>query len=156
MFRQDYTCPALLFVGHELHLSCTGLSPAMAGFSKPFHQNRLTGSNWAAPRSLATTCGISVDFYSSGYLDVSIHRVCFHTLFIQAWILIAQWVSPFRDPRIEACLPAPRGLSQATTSFFGQLLPRHPPYAFKCNKNIRGRINRGIHSRMNFYLENST
>ena len=26
-------------------------------------------------------------------------------------------VSPFRDPRIEACLPAPRGLSQATTSF---------------------------------------
>ena len=26
-------------------------------------------------------------------------------------------VSPFRNPRIEACLPAPRGLSQATTSF---------------------------------------
>ena len=23
--------------------------------------------NWAAPRSLATTCGISVDFFSSGY-----------------------------------------------------------------------------------------
>ena len=37
MFRQDYTCPALLFVGHELHLSCTGLSPAMAGLSRPFH-----------------------------------------------------------------------------------------------------------------------
>jgi hypothetical protein len=27
------------------------------------------------------------------------------------------WVSPFRHPRIEACLPAPLGLSQATTSF---------------------------------------
>jgi hypothetical protein len=29
----------------------------------------------AAPRSLATTYGISVDFFSSGYLDVSVHRV---------------------------------------------------------------------------------
>ena len=29
----------------------------------------------ADPRSLATTCGISVDFFSSGYLDVSVHRV---------------------------------------------------------------------------------
>ena len=27
------------------------------------------------------------------------------------------WVSPFGDPRIEACLPAPLGISQATTSF---------------------------------------
>ncbi|SVA69108.1 uncharacterized protein METZ01_LOCUS121962 [marine metagenome] len=26
-------------------------------------------------------------------------------------------VSPFGNPRIKACLPAPRGLSQATTSF---------------------------------------
>ena len=29
----------------------------------------------AAPRSLATTSGISVDFFSSGYLDVSVLRV---------------------------------------------------------------------------------
>ena len=27
------------------------------------------------------------------------------------------WVSPFRDLRINACLPAPRSFSQATTSF---------------------------------------
>lgn len=27
------------------------------------------------------------------------------------------WVSPFGYPRIKACLPAPRGFSQATTSF---------------------------------------
>jgi hypothetical protein len=37
MFRQDFTCPALLFVGHRLCFSCTGLSPAMAGLSRPFH-----------------------------------------------------------------------------------------------------------------------
>ena len=31
----------------------------------------------AAPLSLAATKGISVDFFSSGYLDVSVHRVRF-------------------------------------------------------------------------------
>src|SRR5579871_5902194 len=36
IFKQDFTCPALLFVGHELRLSRTGLSPAMAGLSRPF------------------------------------------------------------------------------------------------------------------------
>ncbi len=30
MFRQDYTCPVLLFVGHCFEFSITGLSPAMA------------------------------------------------------------------------------------------------------------------------------
>ena len=30
---------------------------------------------WALPVSLAATKGISVDFFSSGYLDVSVHRV---------------------------------------------------------------------------------
>lgn len=31
----------------------------------------------AGPISLATTLGISVDFFSCGYLDVSVHRVRF-------------------------------------------------------------------------------
>ena len=31
---------------------------------------------WAIPRSLAATSGISIDFYSSGYLDVSVPQVC--------------------------------------------------------------------------------
>ena len=33
--------------------------------------------DWACPRSLATTKGISVDFCSSGYLDVSVPQVSF-------------------------------------------------------------------------------
>ena len=37
----------------------------------------------APPLSLATTWGISVDFFSSGYLDVSVRRVRFLTLWIQ-------------------------------------------------------------------------
>ena len=32
-------------------------------------------SVWPFPRSLATTCGISVDFFSSPYLDVSVQAV---------------------------------------------------------------------------------
>src|SRR3569623_491148 len=66
----------------------------------------------ATPRSLATTSGISVDFFSYGYLDVSVLRVSF-----PCGIRPKPWVAPFRNPRIKACLPAPRGLSQATTSF---------------------------------------
>ena len=31
---------------------------------------------WALPRSLATTCGITFVFFSYGYLDVSVPRVC--------------------------------------------------------------------------------
>ena len=73
--------------------------------------------SWAVPLSLAATRGISVDFFSSGYLDVSVPRVRFLTLCIQIRILPKQWVSPFGHLRIKACLSAPRSLSQITTSF---------------------------------------
>jgi hypothetical protein len=33
---------------------------------------------WAIPRSLAATHGISIDFYSCRYLDVSVPRVRLH------------------------------------------------------------------------------
>ena len=38
---------------------------------------------WPLPRSLATTCGISVDFFSSPYLDVSVQAVPHVNLWIQ-------------------------------------------------------------------------
>ena len=37
---------------------------------------------WALSRSLAATNEIDVSFSSSGYLDVSVHRVPLHTLWI--------------------------------------------------------------------------
>ena len=40
-------------------------------------------SHWPGPRSLATTCGVSVDVLSYGYLDVSVPRVRHLTLCIQ-------------------------------------------------------------------------
>ncbi len=33
------------------------------------------GTVWASPRSLAATYGVSIDFSSFGYLDVSVPRV---------------------------------------------------------------------------------
>src|SRR5690606_1157933 len=62
---------------------------------------------WAAPRSLVATGGISVDFFSSGYLDISVHRVRLVRLCIHRTILLAQWVSPFGHCRIKACCQLP-------------------------------------------------
>ena len=39
---------------------------------------------WPSPISLATTFGISVDYFSSPYLDVSVQAVPFYTLCIHA------------------------------------------------------------------------
>ena len=69
IFRQDYTCPALLDMC--LKASHTGLSPISPSF--PTSSAHLSAS--AGPRSLATTRGVSIDFLSSGYLDVSVPRV---------------------------------------------------------------------------------
>jgi len=63
MFRQGFTCPALLKDRYDF--THTGLSPAMAGLSRPFCLSRT--NHWPAPRSLVTTSGISVDVFSSGY-----------------------------------------------------------------------------------------
>ena len=60
---------------------------------------------WPFPRSLATTSGISVDFFSSPYLDVSVQAVPFMRLFDSAHderVLRAR-VAPFGNPRVKAC-----------------------------------------------------
>jgi hypothetical protein len=64
-------------------ISPTGLSPAMAGVSNPFDY-KFGYLNQALPISLATTLGISVDFFSCSYLDVSVRRVRFTDLCIQS------------------------------------------------------------------------
>ena len=61
---------------------------------------------WPNPRSLATTSGISVDVFSSPYLDVSVQAVPFIQLCIHCMIHghDPMWVSPFRDLRVKGCL----------------------------------------------------
>ena len=84
MFGQGFTCPALL-VFTPRRVSRTGLSPCAAGLSSPFRYP--TRRLRAFPLSLAATRGISVDFFSSGYLDVSVPPVRFLTLCIQVRIV---------------------------------------------------------------------
>ena len=83
----------------------TGLSPAVARLSRRFRFSP-TG-HWPGPRSLATTNGVSVDVLSSGYLDVSVRRVCFVTLCIQITMTLTGRVSPFGNPRIKDCSHLP-------------------------------------------------
>ena len=73
------------------------------------------------PLSLATTQGITIVFSSTGYLDVSVPPVPLRTLYIQARTTRHDpcQVHPFGNPRINACLAAPRGISQPATSFIG-------------------------------------
>src|ERR1700754_4841737 len=53
----------------------TGLSPATAKLSRMFRFKH--NCHWPGPRSLATTCGVSVDVLSCRYLDVSVPCVRF-------------------------------------------------------------------------------
>ena len=66
-------------------------------------------SVWPLPRSLATTSGISVDFSSSPYLDVSVQAVPLIYLFYSVYDIQATlvWIAPFGNLRIKAYLPLP-------------------------------------------------
>ena len=63
MFRQGFTCPALL--KDQQASTPTGLSPTAADLSRSFGFS--LADHWPTPLSLATTRGISVDVFSSGY-----------------------------------------------------------------------------------------
>ena len=55
---------------------------------------------WPLSISLAATLEIDVSFSSSGYLDVSVHRVPFHTLWIGVWMA---GVLPAGFPHSDIC-----------------------------------------------------
>ena len=69
----------------------------------------LRPSVWPPPRSLATTCGISVDVFSSPYLDVSVQAVPHNLLFYSQEVdrVLLCRVSPFGYPRIKGCFRLP-------------------------------------------------
>ena len=93
MFRQDFTCPALLEDLREA-LPIRGYHPLWRAF--PDASGCLLSGHWPGPRSLVTTSRVSVDVLSSGYLDISVPRV--RSL---AGDLNGR-VSPFGNPRIKA------------------------------------------------------
>ena len=78
-------------------------------------------SVWPLPLSLATTHRISVDFFSSPYLDVSVQAVPHVPLFdsVHADTVLPCRVSPFGDPRIKGYLLLPvafRSLSRPSSA----------------------------------------
>ena len=85
---------------------------------------------WAPPVPLAATPGIDVSFFSSGYLDVSVHRVPLHTLWIGVWI---HEVCSCGFPHSEICgsmdICSSPQLFAAYHVFHRLLVPRHPPCA---------------------------
>ena len=85
---------------------------------------------WALPRSLAATYGIDFSFSSSGYLDVSVHRVP------SAWLCIYHAVTGvlpagFPHSEINGSLDicSSPSLIAAYHVFLRLLVPRHPPCA---------------------------
>ena len=44
-------------------------------YAGPTTPLQILGTVWASARSLAATCAVSIDFLSTGYLDVSVPRV---------------------------------------------------------------------------------
>ena len=122
-FQRDFSCPAVLrypdhplgacFAYGALTLSRGPSQAASATCSMqtgrtpsgPYNPGATRTPVWAGPLSLAATQGISVDFYSWGYLDVSVLPVgspCGVTAHDRCR------VAPFGNPGITACVRLPR------------------------------------------------
>ena len=88
---------------------------------------------WPLSISLAATLEIDVSFSSSGYLDVSVHRVPFHTLWIGVWMT---GVFPAGFPHSDICgsqdMCSSPQLFAAYHVFLRLPVPRHPPCALTC------------------------
>ena len=92
------------------NMSPTGFSPSVmllpnnfgyvsASMIAALQPRRINPPVWAVPLSLAATEGIDFSFFSSRYLDVSVPSVP-----IPCGILLMQWVAPFGDPGVKACI----------------------------------------------------
>ena len=88
---------------------------------------------WALSISLAATLEIDFSFSSSGYLDVSVHRVPLHDLWIQSWIHgVFPCGFPHSDIRGSQDICSSPRLFAAYHVFLRLSVPRHPPCALSC------------------------
>ena len=88
---------------------------------------------WALPVSLAATPGIDVSFSSSGYLDVSVHRVPSVYLCIQYTVTgVLPAGFPHSDIHGSMDICSSPWLFAAYHVFLRLLVPRHPPCALSC------------------------
>ena len=127
MFGQGFTCPALLEASPIL--TRTGLSPSMAQFPNCFRLPSVR--HWPGPRSLAATSGVSVDFLSSGYLDVSVPRVRLLTPMYSAQDTAQGGGFPHSEIHGSKLVRSSPWLIAAYHVLHRLLPPRHPPDALK-------------------------
>ena len=120
----------------------------LSGWLSQNHSARIVGSImrseprnaripvWALSISLAATLEITVVFSSSGYLDVSVHRVPLHTLWIGVWILeVCSSGFPHSDISGSLDICSSPKLFAAYHVFHRLLVPRHPPCALSSITN---------------------
>ena len=87
-------------------------------------------SVWPLPLSLATTRGISVDFFSSPYLDVSVREVPHVTLWIHVTFHgSSPWGFPHSEISGSMAICASPKLIAACHVLHRLLMPRHSPCA---------------------------
>ena len=90
-------------------------------------------SVWALPISLAATFGIDVSFSSSGYLDVSVHRVPHLNLWIQLRLTeVCSAGFPHSDIHGSIDICSSPQLFAAYHVFRRLSVPGHPPCALFC------------------------
>ncbi len=123
-FTQDFTGPALLRILTRLIFELVRdfhplwlLFPKHSNWNIKRYISPTTPHNWrcevwAIPRSLATTCGITIVFSSSGYLDVSVPQV---TVFRHVDFIYIGF--PIRTSTDQRLFASPRSFSQLITSF---------------------------------------
>ena len=94
----------------------------------PTTPQRKTSAVWAVSVSLAATQEIDFSFFSSGYLDVSVHRVGHIYLCIQYMSV--------QESRGQHSFDNSPGLIAVFHALQSLLIPRHPPYAL----NTHGKL----------------
>ena len=125
-------------------LSLTGLSPSLVSFPKTVLLNLLNQFRGPNPGMHASRFGLfrfrsplltesHVVFSSSGYLDVSVHRVPLHTLWIGVWMIrVLRTGFPHSDICGSKIICISPQLFAAYHVFLRLLVPRHPPCALFC------------------------
>ena len=114
------------WASHPIRLSSMMLAPVLT-------PSVLLLLVWPLSLSLATTREISVDFSSSGYLDVSVPQVPLINLCIQLMIYDSSpYVFPHSEIHGSRLICSSPWLIAACHVFHRLLMPRHSPYALVC------------------------
>ena len=144
-FPQGFSCLVVLWILLAAsRFRLPGFHRLRLAFPKPFvylsamlnavhNPEELGSSVWPVAISLAATLAIEFSFFSYCYLDVSVHSVPFHTLWIHAWILeVCSSRFPHSDISGSMAVCASPKLFAAYHVFHRLLVPRHSPCALSC------------------------